>query len=155
MYSYVTWSECNILGSVDRMLWVPMLVGTSCRKPDIWRPNLEANLPWLSWEFSLGQHGLNPGQPGFCGPTPKLCWRPANIPWMTFELLLGNYPTGRAIYFIDVRTTSIRMNITWTYMLVSENRGTPSHHPFIDGVSLTKTIQLLGYPMTMETSTCG
>ena len=29
---------------------------------------------------------------------------------------------------------------------------TPSHHPFVDGFSLTKTNQLLGSPMTMETS---
>ena len=32
-----------------------------------------------------------------------------------------------------------------THMRVSYKRGTPNH-PFIDGFSLTKTIQLLGYP---------
>ena len=30
-------------------------------------------------------------------------------------------------------------------MVVSQNRATPSHHPFLDGISLPKTIQLLGY----------
>ena len=36
-------------------------------------------------------------------------------------------------------------------MEVSWNRGTPSHHPFLDGM-FHETKQLLGYPPFMETS---
>ena len=37
-------------------------------------------------------------------------------------------------------------HVSWLHTEGSINGDTPSHHPFLDGISLTKTIQLWGYP---------
>ena len=91
-------------------------------------------------------------------------WPSANMNPSSFQTLFSASPkfNGRswqkkATIILSSRpdfSGFLQVPMVYVYMEVSWNRGTPSHHPFLDGIFHIISQPFWGSPMTMETITC-